>query len=97
MSEFLASLNIPVSQPFSDANLQPHPDLVIVGNAISRGNPELEYVLDRKILLQSMPQVLHDEFLAHQERLVVAARTARPRHRQCWRGCFTMPGDPPVS
>ena len=72
MSEFLASLNIPVSQPFSDANLQPHPDLVIVGNAISRGNPELEYVLDRKILLQSMPQVLHDEFLAHQERLVVA-------------------------
>ena len=72
MSDFLASLNIPVSQPFSDANLQPRPDLVVVGNAISRGNPELEYVLDQKIPLQSMPQVLHDEFLAGHERLVVA-------------------------
>ena len=48
MSDFLASLNIPISQPFSECNLQPPPDLVVVGNAISRGNPELEYVLDRK-------------------------------------------------
>ena len=72
MSDFLASLNISVSQPFSEANLQPPPDVVIVGNAISRGNPELEYVLDRRIPLQSMPQVLHDEFLIERERLVVA-------------------------
>jgi len=72
MSDFLASLNIPVSQPFSEANLQPQPDLVIVGNAMSRGNPELEYVLDHRIPLQSMPQVLHDEFLEGRERLVVA-------------------------
>ena len=64
--------NIPVSQPFSEANLQPRPDLVVVGNAISRGNSELEYVLDHSIPLQSMPQVLHDEFLAGRERLVVA-------------------------
>src|SRR5271165_4254792 len=72
MSDFLASLNIPVSEPFSKANLQPQPDLVVVGNAISRGNPELEYILDHKIPLQSMPQVLHDEFLAGRQRLVVA-------------------------
>ena len=72
MSEFIASLDIPVSQPFSEANLQPRPDLVVVGNAISRGNPELEHVLDQGILLQSMPQVLHDEFLVEHERLVVA-------------------------
>jgi UDP-N-acetylmuramate: L-alanyl-gamma-D-glutamyl-meso-diaminopimelate ligase len=72
MSDFLASLNIPVLKPFSEANLQLRPDLVVVGNAISRGNVELEYVLDHKIPLQSMPQVLHDEFLAGHERLVVA-------------------------
>src|SRR5664280_1333337 len=71
MSDFLASLNIPISQPFSERNLQPPPDLVVVGNAISRGNPELEYVLDRRIPFESMSQVVHDEFLIGRERLVV--------------------------
>jgi UDP-N-acetylmuramate: L-alanyl-gamma-D-glutamyl-meso-diaminopimelate ligase len=72
MSDFLASLEIPVLQPFSEANLHPRPDLVVVGNAISRGNCELEYVLDQKVPLQSLPQLLHDEFLAGHDRLVVA-------------------------
>jgi UDP-N-acetylmuramate: L-alanyl-gamma-D-glutamyl-meso-diaminopimelate ligase len=72
MSDFLSSLGIPVSQPFGGANLQPRPDLVVVGNAISRGNFELEYVLDQRIPLRSMPQVLHDEFLVGPEKLVVA-------------------------
>ena len=72
MSDFLASLGIPVAQPFSEANLQPSPDLVVVGNAISRGNVELEFVLDQRIPFQSMAQLLHDEFLTGKERLVVA-------------------------
>jgi UDP-N-acetylmuramate: L-alanyl-gamma-D-glutamyl-meso-diaminopimelate ligase len=72
MSDFLASIGIPVSQPFSEANLRPSPDLVVVGNAMSRGNVELEYVLDRRIPFQSLPQVLHDEFLVGKERLIVA-------------------------
>ncbi len=38
MSDFLASLGIPVAQPFDPKNLVPHPDLVVIGNAISRGN-----------------------------------------------------------
>src|SRR4029077_13298676 len=42
MSDFLQSLNIPVAQPFAADNLNPAPDLVVVGNAISRGNVELE-------------------------------------------------------
>src|SRR5271157_1611804 len=71
MSDFLASLNIPVS-PFSERNLQPQPELVVVGNAISRGNSELEFVLDRRIPFASLPQVLHEEFLIGRERLVVA-------------------------
>jgi UDP-N-acetylmuramate: L-alanyl-gamma-D-glutamyl-meso-diaminopimelate ligase len=72
MSDFLASLKIPVAQPFDAANLQPHPDLVVVGNAMSRGNPELEYVLDERIPFCSLPEILHDEFLRGKEVIVVA-------------------------
>jgi UDP-N-acetylmuramate: L-alanyl-gamma-D-glutamyl-meso-diaminopimelate ligase len=72
MSDFLASLNIPVAQPFSEKNLDPRPDLLIVGNAISRGNVELEYALDQRIPYESMARIVHDEFLADSERLVVA-------------------------
>src|SRR5437667_5784512 len=72
MSDFLASLGIPVSQPFAIENLNPTPDLVVVGNAISRGNVELEHVLDQRIPFCSLPQLLHDEFLKGKEVLVVA-------------------------
>src|SRR2546423_5072005 len=72
MSDFLASLGIPILQPFSALNLEPTPDLVVVGNAISRGNVELEHVLDQRIPFCSLPQLLHDEFLRGKEVLVVA-------------------------
>ena len=72
MSDFLKSLGIPVLQPFAVHNLNPAPDLVVVGNAISRGNVELEQVLDQRIPFCSLPQLLHDEFLKGKEVLVVA-------------------------
>jgi UDP-N-acetylmuramate: L-alanyl-gamma-D-glutamyl-meso-diaminopimelate ligase len=72
MSDFLASLEIPVYQPFSPMNLQTRPDLVVVGNAISRGNVELEHVLDEHVPFCSLPQILHDEFLRGKEVIVVA-------------------------
>ena len=72
MSDFLAGLGIAVDQPFHESNLQPRPDFVVVGNAISRGNVELEATLDLRLTLRSLPQLLHDEFLAGHERLVVA-------------------------
>jgi UDP-N-acetylmuramate: L-alanyl-gamma-D-glutamyl-meso-diaminopimelate ligase len=72
MSDLLRSLDIPVAEPFSLANLQPVPDLVIVGNAISRGNVELEDVLDRRIPCTSLASVVHDEFISGHESLVVA-------------------------
>lgn len=72
MSDFLASLGIPLAQPFSAENLNPRPDLIVVGNAISRGNVELEEVLDKRIPFCSLPQILHDEFLQGKEVLVVA-------------------------
>lgn len=72
MSDFLSDLGIPVSQPFAATNLELRPDLVVIGNAISRGNVELEYVLDQRIPFCSLPQLLHDEFLKGKEVLVVA-------------------------
>src|SRR5690348_13031993 len=72
MSDFLGSLGIPVAQPFDAKNLEPRPDLVVVGNSISRGNAELEQVLDQRIPFCSLPQILHDEFLGGKEVLVVA-------------------------
>jgi UDP-N-acetylmuramate: L-alanyl-gamma-D-glutamyl-meso-diaminopimelate ligase len=72
MSDVLAGLGIELHQPYAEVNLVPRPDLVIVGNAISRGNVELEYVLDMRIPFTSMAAVLHDEFLAGREPLVIA-------------------------
>jgi len=72
MSDLLRSLGISVAEPFAETNLQPHPDLVIIGNAISRGNVELEFVLDQRIAFTSLAAVLHDEFIRGHESLVVA-------------------------
>jgi UDP-N-acetylmuramate: L-alanyl-gamma-D-glutamyl-meso-diaminopimelate ligase len=72
MSDQLAAQGIAVMEPYAEGNLNPRPDLVVVGNAISRGNPELEVVLDTKIPFCSMAAILHDEFLAGRESLVVA-------------------------
>jgi UDP-N-acetylmuramate: L-alanyl-gamma-D-glutamyl-meso-diaminopimelate ligase len=72
MSDFLAKLGIKIMQPYSEANLSPRPDVVVVGNAMSRGNVELEYVLDERISFRSLPQVLQENFLRTRESLVVA-------------------------
>src|SRR3982074_2283720 len=72
MSDFLEELGIPVAQPFDAQNLDPRPDLIVVGNAISQGNVELEHVLDQRIPFCSLPQLLPDEVLRGKEVLVVA-------------------------
>src|SRR5437868_1812004 len=72
MSDLLRSMNIPIAEPYSQENLKPRPDFVVVGNAISRGNAELEYVLDHDIPLRSLPHVLHENFLRGRESIVVA-------------------------
>jgi UDP-N-acetylmuramate: L-alanyl-gamma-D-glutamyl-meso-diaminopimelate ligase len=72
MSDLLESLGIPVLEPYAEKNLEPRPDLVIVGNAISRGNVELEYVLDQRVPFRSMAQTVYEEFLTGRKSLVVA-------------------------
>jgi len=72
MSDLLASLGIPVMEPYAETNLDPAPDLVVIGNALSRGNPEIERVLDERIPFESMAALLREEFLLGRESLVVA-------------------------
>jgi UDP-N-acetylmuramate: L-alanyl-gamma-D-glutamyl-meso-diaminopimelate ligase len=71
MSDQLREMGIAIMEPYAAKNLEPRPDLVVVGNAISRGNVELERVLDERIPMTSMAALIHDEFLAGRERLVV--------------------------
>jgi UDP-N-acetylmuramate: L-alanyl-gamma-D-glutamyl-meso-diaminopimelate ligase len=72
MSDLLRSLGIPVLEPYSESNLDPAPDLVVIGNALSRGNPEVERVLDERLPFTSMAALVREEFLKGRESLVVA-------------------------
>ena len=71
-STLLESLGISFFHSFDAVNLQPPPDLVIVGNIIARGNPELEEVLDRRIPYRSMPEILEEVFLPGRHSIVVS-------------------------
>lgn len=72
MSNLLGELGIPISEPYSESNLMPCPDLVVIGNALSRGNPEIEHVLEKHLPFTSMAAVVREEFLAGRDSLVVA-------------------------
>lgn len=71
-STLLESLGISFFHSFDAAHLQPAPDMVIVGNIIARGNPELEEVLDRKIPYRSLPEILEEIFLPGHHSIVVS-------------------------
>ncbi len=72
MSTMLASLGIPVNQGYKPEHLEGTPDCVIVGNAIPRGNPELEATLNRKLLYRSQAEVVKEEFIRGRRSLVIA-------------------------
>jgi UDP-N-acetylmuramate: L-alanyl-gamma-D-glutamyl-meso-diaminopimelate ligase len=72
MSDFLASEAIPTLSGYAAEHVTGDLDLVIVGNAISRGNPELEAVLDRKIRYCSLPEAIRDHFLWGSRSIVIA-------------------------
>jgi UDP-N-acetylmuramate: L-alanyl-gamma-D-glutamyl-meso-diaminopimelate ligase len=72
MSEFLARERITVFDGYRAEHITSDLDAVIVGNAISRGNPELETVLDRKIRYQSLPEAVRDHFLWDRRSIVIA-------------------------
>src|ERR1041384_6913880 len=72
MSTFLAQRKIEVISGYSEKNLARKPDLVVIGNAISRGNPEAEYALEHKLRYCSLPELLKEFFIRGKRSLVVS-------------------------
>jgi UDP-N-acetylmuramate: L-alanyl-gamma-D-glutamyl-meso-diaminopimelate ligase len=72
MSDFLAEQRITTMEGFDPSHLTSDVDLVVIGNAISRGNPELEEVLDRKVRYCSLPEAVRDHFLWGSRSVVIA-------------------------
>ena len=63
MSTFLQERGIEVREGYRERNLADSPDLVVIGNAISRGNPEAEAVLERKLRYCALPELLKEAFI----------------------------------
>lgn len=72
MSTFLESQGVELTSGFSAQNIPEDTDVVVIGNAISRGNEEAETALDRKLLYVSLPEVLKEHFLRGRRNLVVS-------------------------
>jgi UDP-N-acetylmuramate: L-alanyl-gamma-D-glutamyl-meso-diaminopimelate ligase len=71
MASFLADKKIVVMNGYDEKNLLHKPDLVVIGNAISRGNAEAEFVLDHKLRYCSLPELLKEFFIRGKRSLVV--------------------------
>jgi UDP-N-acetylmuramate: L-alanyl-gamma-D-glutamyl-meso-diaminopimelate ligase len=71
MASFLAGKKIAVMNGYDEKNLAHKPDLVVIGNAISRGNPEAEFVLDHKLRYCSLPELLKEFFIRGKRSIVV--------------------------
>jgi UDP-N-acetylmuramate: L-alanyl-gamma-D-glutamyl-meso-diaminopimelate ligase len=74
MAGFLAGKKIAVMNGYAATNLAHKPDLIVIGNAITRGNPEAEFVLDHKLRYCSLPELLR-EFFIHGKRSIVVSGT----------------------
>src|SRR2546423_9780528 len=71
MSTFLESRGITLMPGYAEKNLSHRPDLVVIGNAISRGNPEAEITLEKKLRYCSLPELLKEFFIRGKRSLVV--------------------------
>ncbi|MED5585882.1 MAG: UDP-N-acetylmuramate:L-alanyl-gamma-D-glutamyl-meso-diaminopimelate ligase [Verrucomicrobiota bacterium] len=71
MAGFLKEKGIVIAEGYASENIPPQADMVVIGNAMSRGNPEVEAILERRIAYTSLPQLLKDEFLWGRRNLVV--------------------------
>ncbi len=72
MSTQLAELDIEIGKGYSEEHLKPHPDYVVIGNAIPRGNAEVEYALNERLRYCSMAEVLKEQFIRGRHSVVVA-------------------------
>lgn len=95
MSDFLAREQIRVFDGYDAANITSDVDLVVVGNAISRGNVELETVLDRKVRYCSLPEAIREHFLWDRRSIVLAGTHGKTTTTSLTAWLLTSAGEDP--
>jgi len=95
MSTQLERLGIRLSSPYAAGNIPPDTELVIVGNAVSRGNPEAEEAVRRGLPMQSMPQAVAEIFIGDRESIVVAGTHGKTTTTSLAAWCLYALGDDP--
>ena len=97
MSSFLEGKRIAIMEGYRAENIPADADVVVIGNAMTRGNLEVEAVLNRKLLYLSLPEVLKNYFCAAVTISSSPVHTARQQRRRCWPGLWTRPDASPVT
>jgi UDP-N-acetylmuramate: L-alanyl-gamma-D-glutamyl-meso-diaminopimelate ligase len=95
MSDFLRGQGITIAEGFKETNIPADTDVVIIGNAISRGNPEAEAALDRKLLYHSLPEVMKEYFLRGKRNFVVTGTHGKTTTSAMLAWIFTSAGRDP--
>ena len=95
MSDFLRGEGIEIAEGYDEKNIPEGADVVVIGNAISRGNPEAEAALDRKLLYHSLPEVMKDHFLRGKRNFVVSGTHGKTTTSSILAWLFTHAGRDP--
>ncbi|MAT38527.1 MAG: UDP-N-acetylmuramate:L-alanyl-gamma-D-glutamyl-meso-diaminopimelate ligase [Ectothiorhodospiraceae bacterium] len=95
MSTYLETNGITCRKGFSTSNLEPPPDLVVIGNAMSRGNPEVEHVLNSRIPFMSLPALIREYFIADRTSIVVAGTHGKTSTTSLVAWLFEFAGESP--
>lgn len=95
MSDFLRAQGITLTEGYDAKNIPADTDVVIIGNAISRGNPEAEAALDRKLLYSSLPEVMKEHFLRGKRNFVVSGTHGKTTTSSMLAWIFTAAGRNP--
>ena len=95
MSTFLSDHGIKVYSGFDEAHLDEKPDLVVIGNAMSRGNPEVEATLEQKLRYASLPEVLREVFIRGRRSITVTGTHGKTTTSALLAWIFTHAGRDP--
>ncbi|MGJ8644937.1 MAG: UDP-N-acetylmuramate:L-alanyl-gamma-D-glutamyl-meso-diaminopimelate ligase [Luteolibacter sp.] len=95
MSDFLRGEGIEIGEGYREENIPESAEVVVIGNAISRGNPEAESALERKLLYHSLPEVMKDHFLRGKRNFVVSGTHGKTTTSSILAWLFTNAGADP--
>jgi len=95
ISDLLQENEMQTYNGFDKKNLEWQPDLVVIGNAISRGNPEAEFVLNNKLNYMSLPELLKYVFIDKKDSIVVTGTHGKTSTTTILANVFTKAGKDP--